>query len=130
MAPEAGFKGDPAIIDLAIPARTLNYNPEKIRRVAHKFLESTRNDLTRMDAALAAGDLEELSALGHRLKSPARALGAMGLADLCQGLEALREGGDRHQAGNIVAQLRPLLEEIARRLGRHPMLTNTPEAMA
>ena len=119
------FAGDPAVIDLSIPAKTMRNDPAKIRRVAARFIESTRSDLQRLDAALSRGDLQEIGALGHRIKSPARALGAIGLAELCQSLEAFRDGRaetDAIEAARLVGSVGPLLERIAGEIERHPLL--------
>ena len=125
---QAAFAGDPAVIDLAVPAKMLRNDAAKIRRVALKFIESTRDDLPRLDAALSRGDLATLGALGHRIKSPARALGAVGLAELCQSLEAFRDGSadvDAEQAARLVGSVGPLLERIAREIERHPLLSDS-----
>ena len=111
-----GTCDDPRIIDLAVPARALQSDPEKVGRIARKFVEATWIDLARMEAALERGDLATLGDLGHRIKSPAQALGAMGLVDLCQGLEALRRGGSTEQAGITVRRMRALLEQISQRV--------------
>ncbi|HEY6897594.1 MAG TPA: response regulator [Rhodocyclaceae bacterium] len=116
------FSGDPAIIDLAVPAKTLKNDPGKVQRVALKFLNSTRDDLPRIEAALENRDLAMLRSLGHRIKSPARAMGASGLADLCQALEHLNGDDAAERARPIVGQLRPLLEQIAARIEGNPLL--------
>ncbi|HEY6897592.1 MAG TPA: response regulator [Rhodocyclaceae bacterium] len=118
------FSGDPRIIDLAVPAKTLRNDPAKIRRVALKFLSSARDDTPRIEAALESGDLITLRALGHRIKSPARAVGAIGLADLCQALEHINDDG-LDQARQIVDQLRPLLDQIAGHIERNPLFAES-----
>ncbi len=111
------MQGDPSIIDLTILAKMVGDDPAKVRKYAYKFLETTSNSLPEIEAALQAGDLLLLGALGHRCKASARAVGAIGFADLCQALDEGKVGGDIAQMSAIVAQLRPLLERIREQIG-------------
>ncbi|QYF95764.1 PAS domain S-box protein [Massilia sp. PAMC28688] len=106
--------GDPAIIDLTILARLLSYDPTKVRKFAFKFLQTTQDGLAEMDQALAAGKLARLHELGHRTKSSARAVGALGMAALCQQLEDLPADvpAALHEAHDHIAQMWLLLEQI------------------
>lgn len=115
-APETLQSGDPDIIDLAMLARIVKNNPEKIRRFAGMFLDSARQGLAEIDAALERGDREGLGAVGHRIKSPARSVGALGFAERCQALEKFQKGGNLEQAKEIVAELHALLEKITERI--------------
>jgi len=110
--------GDPDIIDLAMLARIVKNNPEKIRRFARMFIESASQGLAEIDAALERGDRAGLAAVGHRIKSPARSVGAIGFADLCQALEKFRGDESLEQAGEIATQLHALLEQIKQRIDR------------
>ncbi|TFW21520.1 PAS domain S-box protein, partial [Duganella callida] len=113
--------GDPAVIDLSILAKLLGYHPHKVRKFAFKFLQNTQDGLTQMEAALARGDLQALRELGHKLKSPARTVGALGLAELLQQLEQTAAGDDgSRQARALLQQLWPLLERITEQI-----MTNT-----
>jgi HPt (histidine-containing phosphotransfer) domain-containing protein len=125
--PAAGFRGtlagDPNVIDLSILAKLLGFNPEKIRKFAFKFMQSTHDGFTDMEAALARGDVQQVRELGHRIKSAARTVGALGLAELCQRLEDLPKGPAAEEAAHasaIVARLWPLLELITEQI-----MTNT-----
>ncbi|HEY6896432.1 MAG TPA: hypothetical protein VI279_04165, partial [Rhodocyclaceae bacterium] len=60
----------------------------------------------------------------HRIKAPARALGAGGLADLCEALEGLRHGQDLDQAAQIVGRLRPMAAQVTRELETNAWLEN------
>lgn len=63
-------------------------------RLLKKFLVSARAQLDDMAAAEQGGDAAALGALGHKLKSSARAIGADPLADACATLEAQGKAGD------------------------------------
>jgi len=107
-----------AVIDLSVLAKTIGSDPVKIHKFALKFLQSAQQGIAEMESALQQEDLAALAALGHRNKSPARSVGAPGFADLCLALEQFRDGGDIEQARHIVAQMRPLLEQIDTQIHR------------
>ena len=108
-AAEATLGGDPDIIDLAVLAELVGNDRKRIREFALRFIESVRGDITRIEAALESRDMAALGTLGHHVKAPARMVGAMGFASLCQALEHSK---DVEEARGIVSQLRPLLERI------------------
>ncbi len=107
-----GSASDPGIIDLSILAKILGNHPDKIRKYVMMFLDLTQEALVEIETALAHEDMAALSALGHRTKSSARTVGAMGFGELCQALEQLKGGGDTEQARDIVVQMRALLAQI------------------
>ncbi len=110
--------GDPAVIDLSVLAQLLGYNPQKIRKFAFKFLQTTQAGFEEIDAALARGDVARLRELGHRIKSSARTVGAFGMAELCLALEQLPSvPGQSPQdelahARALCAGLWPLLDQV------------------
>ncbi len=110
---DAATAGDAGVINLAVLAKTVGQNPEKIRKFALMFVSSMHDTLAEVAATLAQADMMGVAALGHRAKSSARTVGAMGFADLCQNLEQCNRAGDYDKACGIVAQMRALLERIA-----------------
>ena len=99
-------------IDLTVLAKMVGDDPAKIRKFSLRFIESAQLGLAEMEVALAAENAATLGALGHRVKSAARSVGAMGYADLCQALEQAGKNGDLKHAREIVLQLSPLLLQI------------------
>jgi len=116
--------GDPAVIDLSILAKLLGYHPHKVRKFAFKFLQNTQDGLTQMEAALQRGDLAALREIGHRLKSPARTVGALGMGELLLELEQLpvtdSDADNCQRAQALLQKLWPLLEQITEQI-----MTNT-----
>jgi PAS domain S-box-containing protein len=116
--------GDPAVIDLSILAKLLGYHPHKVRKFAFKFLQNTQDGLNQMEAALRRGDLVTLRDLGHKLKSPARTVGALGMGELLLQLEKLPADGsdadNQQRAQALLETLWPLLEQITEQI-----MTNT-----
>ena len=115
--------GDPAIIDLAILAKLLSFDPHKVRKFAFKFVHTTEAGLREMEDALARNETLRLRELGHRLKSAARTVGALGMADLCETLEHLPAGSapdEAARAAPIVSELWALLDCVTEEI-----MTNT-----
>jgi PAS domain S-box-containing protein len=116
--------GDPAVIDLSILAKLLGYHPHKVRKFAFKFLHNTQDGLNQMETALGRGDLAALRELGHRLKSPARTVGALGMGELMLQMEQLppeaSDADNALRAQAVLQKLWPLLERITEQI-----MTNT-----
>jgi signal transduction histidine kinase/CheY-like chemotaxis protein/HPt (histidine-containing phosphotransfer) domain-containing protein len=108
--------GDPAVVDLSVLTSLLGDDLPKLRKFANSFLQSSREGVQDMEAALARGEVEEVRALGHRIKSAAHGVGASGMAGLCHDLEHLAPGDADSEvalAKPMVAQLRQVLEQVA-----------------
>jgi CheY-like chemotaxis protein/HPt (histidine-containing phosphotransfer) domain-containing protein len=97
------------LFDVAALALTFSGKPDKMRKYALLFLQSARDGMKEVDAALARDDLVQLSELGHRIKSSARAVGAMQFGNLCLGLEHLRKDPDIGKARQLVQQMHAML---------------------
>ena len=104
---------NPGMLDLAALASTFGGNPDKMRKYAFMFLDAARDGLAELEEALVREDMERVCDLGHRIKSSAKAVGAMGFAQQCQQLEDLRDGGTVEQARAIVARMAALLDTLA-----------------
>lgn len=113
----AGVTGQVAI-DLKVLGRLVTDDVGQIRKFALMFVETARSTLAEMDAARTRGDLAMLGALGHKLRSSAATVGALAFADLCQALESAGKADDLQHAEQVLSQLPPLLEEIARQVER------------
>ncbi|HJV02873.1 MAG TPA: CHASE domain-containing protein [Burkholderiaceae bacterium] len=108
-APEADAA---EMFDLAALGQTFGNKPDKMRKYAMLFLDSARDGMVEVDAALAQGDLAQLSELGHRIKSSARAVGAMRFGNLCLALEQMRKEPDVARARQLVAQMHEMLIQL------------------
>lgn len=97
------------LFDIAALAQTFAGKPDKMRKYTQLFLDSARDTMVEIDTALAVADLARLSELGHRLKSSARAVGAMRFGNLCLALEQARQHADMARAWALVAQMHALL---------------------
>jgi two-component system sensor histidine kinase/response regulator len=69
--------------------------PQIFEQLCDMLFNSSKDAFARLDAALAAGDVEEIAAAAHALKSPVANLGGRRLAELLERCEnAARDGGD------------------------------------
>ena len=109
---------DGEVIDLNVLIDLTRNNPKMIRNIAAVFLTSLERTVAELEAALAASDRAALAALGHKTKSSAGAVGAMGLSRLCQQLEAsMREvSADPASARPLVESIRGLKAPISEKL--------------
>ncbi len=101
------------IIDLSFLAEMMNGDTKKIQEFARRFVESSRADMEQIKKALETGDMDTLTEMGHRAKSPANLVGARRFANLCQVLENSARSGNLEQARDIVYQLVFLLQQIS-----------------
>jgi CheY-like chemotaxis protein/HPt (histidine-containing phosphotransfer) domain-containing protein len=118
-APAPGAGPVAGLLDFGLLASSFGGDQERMRKYAFLFVSTARDALNEIDAALAAGELARVAALGHRVKSSARAVGAGGFADLCEQLEAQdgRPAQARALAARLRAQLARIDREITARLG-------------
>ncbi|QYF96150.1 CHASE domain-containing protein [Massilia sp. PAMC28688] len=114
--------GSTELIDMAALALTFGGNPAKMRKYALLFLESAQHAMQDMQASLARGDYGRLAELGHRIKSSARAVGAVGFANLCEALETQASQPDAEQAAALVQRLGVLLTLLAGHIEREVIL--------
>jgi CheY-like chemotaxis protein len=111
-APIAALSAGAEMFDISALAQTFGNKQEKMRKYALMFLDSARDGMVEVNEAMADADIVRLSELGHRIKSSARAVGAMSFADLCLALEHLQAGADPAVARAIVVQMQPLLDQL------------------
>lgn len=82
---------------------------DDIRALAGVFLEARRADLARLDAALAAGDLEAVRAVGHAFKGSSAPFGFPEAGRIGAALEEAAARGDREAVDRLAPQLRASL---------------------
>ena len=104
------------VLDRSVLARLVNDDPEKIRKFALKFVETSRDGLARMETAGERGDLSELGTVAHRLKSAAGSVGAPGMSVLCDEIETASRKGNVAQVREHLAALLVLFDQVERQL--------------
>jgi len=91
--------------------------PQLFERMCEMLFTSSKDAFNRLDAAIADGNLEEVAAAAHALKSPVNNLGGRRLADLLERCEvAAREGADiasvRRSAAGLKAHYAALVAAL------------------
>ena len=102
-------------LDLSVLTQLTRRNPKMMREISSVFLAFMDRTMKELEVALLAGDRTKLSALGHKAKSSAGAVGAMRLSSLCHQLEASMKDpavGLNH-AHQLVSQIRDQMGPIA-----------------
>jgi two-component system sensor histidine kinase/response regulator len=114
---EGGATSAPAesgeTMSLSVLAALVDNDPDTMSRLLRIFLDNAASTVAELEAALQAGSLAGLKKLGHRLKSSARAVGAMRLADACLALEQVN---GIEQAAALVGPLPAMLDALRREL--------------
>ena len=89
----AGAPTLPVFDDTAL-AQLIGDDPGLLDSFRRDFLVSTHATATALRTVVARADWAQAGALGHRLKSSARAIGAMALGGCCAGIEQAGAAGD------------------------------------
>jgi HPt (histidine-containing phosphotransfer) domain-containing protein len=104
---------DPAYIDLRIFAKSLGEDYAMLLEfITERYLKSTQLGIDEMLQALSNYDLLQLKRLGHKHKSSAKTVGAMGLAELFLAIEKLTEPSYQDMAVILLRDLQLLLNQI------------------
>ncbi len=106
----AGATAQSAALDVSVLADLVGGSRERMRQMAQKFMDCTREDMGKVAEALEKHDFQHLREMAHHIKSPAAMVGARSFAELCRKLEANQ--GDHQQAHEVVDRMQALLAEI------------------
>jgi len=80
-------------LDVNVLAALVGDDPATLREFLRDFRASAATIAAELSAACAAGDAARAGALAHKLKSSARAVGALALGEICAELEAAGQAG-------------------------------------
>jgi two-component system sensor histidine kinase/response regulator len=86
--------GAEAPVDLRVLIRTVGDDPAVLADFLAAFAASAAEAVHALDAAISASQPDRAASIAHQLKSSARAIGAVELGQLCEGLETAAKGGD------------------------------------
>ncbi|AGA92070.1 PAS domain S-box [Thioflavicoccus mobilis 8321] len=115
---EAEGKGE-AIDRQALPNLLGPVEPAELVDYYQLFIDSCDETAAELLAAQAAGEIEEIARLGHRLKSAARTAGAQALANCCLALETAAKTSDRPAIDREMGRFAPLVEEVRAWVANH-----------
>ena len=104
-APPAAAETPAAVLDMAVLDALTGGRADRLRKFATSFLASAENTIGALEAAVAENRIEPVSALGHKLKSAARWMGAMAMGELAEQLERQRRAADLPRAAELAKAL-------------------------
>ena len=85
--------------------------PDLLEKIITLYLDSSAQLLSKLNSAIAAGDVAAISQAAHALRSGSANVGAMALAEVCRELEAAGRSGDLRATTGLGQQL---IHEYAR----------------
>ena len=103
-------------IDMKVLYQMFHHNTALVHKFGLKFIEVASSTLAEMQAARANRDLPTLNHLGHKLKSSARAIGALSFADLCENLEKTNTNNNWADAELLLIKIETVLAQISQQL--------------
>jgi len=80
-------------VDVSVLKALVGDDPEMIRELLHDFRRSATGIAAELRTAYAAGQARASGAAAHKLKSSARAVGALVLGELCEEIEQAGKAG-------------------------------------
>ena len=110
--PEQSPSIDPAALE-GIKSLRREGTPDPLARVIDKYLTIMPDELAALQQAAAAGDMEQLRKLAHKLKSSSASLGAMRLSDMFKSLEIAAENNEAGAVPPIVTDVDGEFERVA-----------------
>jgi HPt (histidine-containing phosphotransfer) domain-containing protein len=86
--------------------------PQRQQKLLVTFLVSAEEIVRAIPLAIRAEDWKATAALGHKLKSSSRCVGAMQLATLCESLEHAGKHGDAENCTGLAPQVQAEFAEL------------------
>ncbi|WP_310460852.1 EAL domain-containing protein [Sphaerotilus sp.] len=114
------------VFDSTALAQLIGDDPVLLASFRRDFLASTRATAQVLRTAVARTDWSQVGALGHRLVSSARAIGAMALGGCCAGLEQAGAAGDGVAVMALLQRFESELALLVARLDDEPAVRDTP----
>jgi CheY-like chemotaxis protein/HPt (histidine-containing phosphotransfer) domain-containing protein len=105
-----GITSPGLVIDLTVLSELVGGSQEKMRQMAYRFMDCTRQDMEKVRAALEQSDWGRIKEMAHHIKAPASMVGAAGFADLCRELEG--NSDNLEHLRQVVERMHDLLAEI------------------
>ena len=88
-------------------------DPDTVRDILADFVDPALQSVVEIEGAFEHRKAEDIGALGHKLKSSSRAVGANALADLCQALETAGKAEDWPVIEDAAPRLRAQMQDVA-----------------
>ena len=115
---EAARSRSGATMDVAVLREMVGDDPDTVLGLLSDYLESLRHLADELRAAYTAGDLGQVCAITHKLKSSSRLVGALPLGEVCAGLEKWGKAGDTSAVTQAMPQFEASLAAVEKELAR------------
>lgn len=99
------------ILDPNVLTEMVGDDPALHKALLSQFVPQTSDIVAEVDAAFADNSAEAVGALGHKLKSSARYMGAIALGDICEALQNAGEADDWAEIQKLVPQLHDVFDQ-------------------
>ena len=100
-------------VDLNVLVQSTGDKPELHRDLLNAYREALADELDNIQQAFAWKNNEQLAEYTHKLKSSSRSLGAMGMSQICQQLEAAASAADWDDIEKQMPQLQQTAAQVA-----------------
>ncbi len=88
-------------------------DPDTFREILQEFVEPATSNIGEIEASFADRSADGVAKAAHKLKSSARSVGAMELADICLALETAGKADDWDQIEKAAPRLPGVMQEVA-----------------
>ena len=95
----------PSPIDMSIIKGLIGDNEAMIRVFFQKFVDTVPSDMDAIKQSISEQDFVACKARAHKLKSSAKAIGAINLADICQTIEDTSLQKDQDNSNKLLIEL-------------------------
>lgn len=99
-------------VDHTVLVALVGDDPEFLHELRQDYLKLCERKGEAIATAVSKGDMTEIAALTHKLKSASRSIGALGLGDLCAELEKSAQKDDAARAMNLMAGFESMLLQV------------------
>ena len=100
-------------VDLNVLTQSTGDKPELHRDLLNAYREALGSELDNIQQAFAWKNNEQLAEYTHKLKSSSRSMGAMGMSQICQQLEAAANAADWNDIERQMPQLQQTASQVA-----------------
>jgi HPt (histidine-containing phosphotransfer) domain-containing protein len=105
------------VLDLGVLHTLVGGDPSVVQALLAEFIPAAGRVTDELRAAAARDDDEGVAQAAHKLKSAARSVGALALADLAEALEHAGRAGDKARIGHGMTLLEPAWAEARSAVG-------------
>nr|WP_275588014.1 ATP-binding protein [Oceanisphaera litoralis] len=107
------------VLDISILHALVGGDDAAVGELLAEYRASLQQSALAMTAAYQAGDMAQLGAMAHRLKSSSLSVGALSLAELCAGLQSAGKEGTTAALSALIREFEAGCLLVEEQLGQH-----------